>query len=70
MPPVVRLCAGCRDPLPGQHLRVQLAPPHNKWHEVRCHDLECLMDFLEREENGDVSQNEVFKNETWINSRR
>lgn len=47
----VRPCAGdCGEDLPPQHLRVQLAPPHDKWHEVRVHDLACLLDFLEDED--------------------
>jgi hypothetical protein len=49
-PAVVRLCAGCADELPPKHLRTQLAPPDSKWHEVRTHNLTCLVDFLEREE--------------------
>lgn len=49
---VVRPCAGCGEPLGPKHLRTQLAPPDSKWHEVRAHDLSCLLDFLEREEDG------------------
>lgn len=48
----VRPCAAdCGDSLPPQHLRVQLAPPHEKWHEIRVHDLDCLLDYLEDEED-------------------
>lgn len=47
---VVRPCRGCGQPLSDKHLRTQLAPPDSKWHEVRTHDLACLMDFLEGEE--------------------
>ncbi len=50
-----RVCAGCADPLPPKHLRVQLAPPDDKWHEVRVHDLACLLDFLEDEEEKQAS---------------
>lgn len=46
MSSVVRPCAGCGEPLPDKHLRVQLAPPDSKWHEVRVHDAICLDDWV------------------------
>ena len=49
---VVRPCAGCGAALGPKHLRTQIAPPDSKWHEVRTHNLGCLLDFLEREEDG------------------
>lgn len=63
MSEVVRLCAGCHEPLGPQHLRVQLAPPHEKWREVRVHHLTCLLDFLEDEEEKLLAghDGEVFK---------
>lgn len=48
---VARLCRGCGHELPAKHLRTQLAPPDTKWHEVRTHDVHCLIDFLQDEED-------------------
>lgn len=59
-----RPCAAdCGQDLPPKHLRVQLAPPDEKWHEVRVHDLACLLDFLEDEEEtvGEGRDGRVFK---------
>ena len=49
--PAARQCRSCGDTLPPQHLRVQVAPPKGRWVELRMHDLHCLMDFLEDEED-------------------
>lgn len=66
MAAVARLCVGCDEQLPAKHLRTQLAPPDNKWHEVRTHDLICLMNYLEREA---VAQADIFTNPAWVDSR-
>jgi hypothetical protein len=58
-----RQCRACGKELPPKHLRVQAAPPDEKWHEIRVHDLSCLIDFLEHEEDelGDGRDGTLFK---------
>lgn len=60
-----RPCAGCGDQLGPKHLRTQLAPPDSKWHEVRTHDLACLLDFLQDEEELHGA-GKVFTKPEWV----
>ena len=46
----IHACAGCKAALEGKHLRVNFANPDTAWHQLRFHDLMCLLDFLEDEE--------------------
>jgi hypothetical protein len=59
------VCAGCQNVLPAKHLRVQLSPPDQRWAALRAHDLVCLLDFLDDEENG---EGVVFTNPAWIDA--
>lgn len=59
------VCVGCNRVLPAKHLRVQLAPPDQRWAAVRAHDLVCLLDFLDDEEAG---AGVVFTDPSWIDA--
>lgn len=63
--PAIRPCAGCGDPLGPKHLRTQIAPPDSRWSEVRTHNLACLLDFLEEEEEKDGA-GRLFTKREWI----
>ena len=61
------VCCGCNEVLPVKHLRVNVAPPDQKWEMLRAHDLLCFIDFLEDEETGDVERR-VFTRPKWIDA--
>lgn len=60
------ICCGCGNALENKHLRVNIAPPDQKWAMVRAHDLVCLLDFLDDEKDGESMV--VFRRREWINA--
>lgn len=56
-------CGACEEALPQKHLRVQLAPPDRPWFMVRVHDLQCLLDWLEDEDDG--TRRQLFVKPEW-----
>ena len=58
------ICCGCGYVLEAKHLRVNFAPPDQKWAMVRAHDLVCLLDFLDDEKDGESAL--VFQRREWV----
>lgn len=63
------ICVGCTEVLVGKHLRVSFANPDSPWRQLRFHDLLCLQDFLEDEDEADGA-GKVFTRQSWIDAKR
>lgn len=60
-------CSACEEDLPPKHLRVQMSLPDQPWRMLRLHDLQCLLDWAEDEDDG--TRRELFTRPEWVDSR-